>query len=104
MYYTKINPILIRMKESAKGSVYQSIVALGYRSRQINDYIRFEIQEKLADVIDGSDTETTNYDQIAISREFDKLTKPTFTAMNEIYTDKLHFTLPEVEEPKEEIV
>lgn len=92
-----INPVVVRMKESAKGIVYQSIVALGMRSRQINDQIKNEIQTRLADVITDNDTETTNYDQIAISREFDNMLKPTFLAMREILNDKLHFEFPKVQ-------
>lgn len=84
------------MKESAKGSIYQSIVAMGMRSRQINDDIKYEITERMADVIqDNSDTEGTNYDQIAISREFDSLPKPTFLAMREIMDEKIEFNMPE---------
>lgn len=92
-----INPVVVRMKESAKGIVYQSIVALGMRSRQINDQIKNEIQTRLADVITDNDTETTNYDQIAISREFDNMLKPTFLAMREILNDKLSYEFPKVQ-------
>ena len=94
--FFKINPVVVRMKESAKGSIYQSIVAMGMRSRQINDDIKNEITERMADVIqDNSDTEGTNYDQIAISREFDTLPKPTFLAMREIMDEKIEFNMPE---------
>lgn len=87
------------MKESAKGSIYQSIVAMGLRSRQINDYIKQELTERLADVITtGDESEGINYDQIHISREFDKIPKPTFLAMKEIFDDKLHFEIPKEEE------
>lgn len=93
------------MKESEKGVVYRSIVAMGMRARQVNDQIRLEIQDRMSDIIiDTSETEnTTNYDQIAISKEFDVIPKPTFFAMQEILDDKLHFTIPDlVEEPKTE--
>lgn len=91
-----INPILVRMKESAKGTIYQSIVAMGFRSRQINDDIKQELTERLKDVITTTEeTDTVNFDQISISREFDKLPKPTFMAMKEIYENKLSWELPE---------
>jgi DNA-directed RNA polymerase subunit K/omega len=88
------------MKESAKGVVYQSIVALGMRSRQINDQIRTEIHTRLADVITDNDSDVTNYDQIAISREFDSMLKPTFIAMKEIMDGKLTYEMPVA--PKDE--
>jgi len=93
-----VNPVKIRMQESEKGLIYKSIIALGFRSRQINDDIRNEIHYRMADVIDTSDTsEGTNFDQIAISREFDKMPKPTFIAMKEISDGRLRYELPEVE-------
>ncbi len=90
------------MRESEKGSIYKAIVAMGMRSRQINDYIKTEITNRLADVIDTSETEGANFDQLAISREFDNLPKPTFLAMKEISLDRLHFDIPEDREAQEE--
>jgi DNA-directed RNA polymerase subunit K/omega len=85
-----VNPIKVRMHESDKGMIYRSIVAMGFRARQINDDIRNEINIRLADVIDTNDTtDGANFDQIAISREFDKMPKPTFIAMKEIMDAKL---------------
>lgn len=92
-----VNPIKIRMQESEKGLIYKSIVALGFRARQINDDIRNEINFRLADVIDVNDmNEGTNFDQIAISREFDKMPKPTFIAMKEISEGKLRYEMPDL--------
>ncbi|MFH1051080.1 MAG: hypothetical protein V1779_09170 [bacterium] len=101
-----VNPVKIRMQESSKGLIYKSIVALGFRSRQINDDIRNEIHFRMADVIDTSDTsEGANFDQIAISREFDKMPKPTFIAMKEMSEGRLRYELPEVvvEKPEEDL-
>jgi DNA-directed RNA polymerase subunit K/omega len=101
--YSNVNPVVVRMQESAKGSIYQSIVAMGIRARQINDNIRTEIQSKLADVItDTSESEGTNYDQMAVSREFDYLQKPTFIAMREVLDHKLSFELPVVQTSTDE--
>lgn len=89
-----VNPVLVRMKESAKGSIYQSIVAMGFRARQINDFIKLEMTERMADIIPTpDDSETVNFDQLSISKEFDKLPKPTFIAMKEIYEERLGFRL-----------
>lgn len=91
----KTNPVLVRMQESAKGSIYQSIVAMGIRARQINDDIKYEIADRMKDIItDPNDTETVNTDQVNISKEFDKLAKPTFMAMREILENKLKFEMP----------
>jgi hypothetical protein len=90
-----VNPVVVRMKESEKGVIYRSIVAMGFRARQINDQIRNEISRRMVDVIDDSDTEGTNFDQIAISRDFDRIPKPTFLAMKEMNHDKLSYYIPE---------
>lgn len=80
-----VNPVEVRMEESSKGSIYRSIVAMGMRSRQINDQIKTQLTERMADVIvDTDEAEGPNYDQIAISREFDLIPKPTFLAMKEM--------------------
>lgn len=90
-----VNPVLVRMKESEKNSIYQSIVAMAIRSRQINDDIKMEISNRMADVVTtGDETEGANFDQISISREFDSLPKPTFLAMKEIQDGILHFQIP----------
>ena len=79
-----VNPVEVRMEESDKGSIYESIVAMGQRSRQINDQIKTQITERLADVIvDTDEAEGPSEDQIRISKEFDVIPKPTFLAMRE---------------------
>lgn len=89
-----VNPVVVRSEESSKGSIYQSIVAMGMRARQINDQIKTQITERMADVIiDTDENEGPNADQIAISKEFDKLAKPTFTAMKEMLNGQIHFRL-----------
>jgi DNA-directed RNA polymerase subunit K/omega len=99
----KINPVVIRMKESEKGSIYRAIVAMGMRARQVNDNIKMEIQTRMQDVIiDTGESDAVNLDQIQISREFDVLLKPTFIAMQEIVENKLHFNEPEEEVNEED--
>lgn len=91
-----VNPVVVRMEESSKGSIYKSIVAMGMRARQINDQIKTQISERMADVIvEGDENEGPNYDQIAISREFDLLPKPTFLAMREMIDGKIHAKYPD---------
>ena len=97
-----VNPVLVRMKESARGSIYQSIVALGFRARQINDDMKIEIRQRLEDVVETTETDAINFDQLAISKDFDRIPKPTFIAMKEIFEEKLRFELPQTIE--EEIV
>ena len=91
-----VNPVVVRMSESAKGSIYESIVAMGQRARQVNDQIKTQISERLADVItDGDETEGPNADQIAISKEFDVIPKPTFIAMREMLDGRIERRIEE---------
>lgn len=91
-----VNPVVVRMKESSKGSIYQSIVAMGLRSRQINDNIKTQLSARLENVeTDQDESEGPNFDKMAISREFDQLAKPTFLAMREIHDGQLSFKLPD---------
>ena len=94
-----VNPVVVRMEESSKGSIYKSIVAMGQRSRQVNDQIKVQISERLADVIDDSEeADGPNADQIAISKEFDRLAKPTFIAMREMIEGKVHVDMEQSDE------
>ncbi len=91
-----VNPILLRMKESAKGSVYQSIVALGIRARQINDQIRSEFQMRAKDYISNlEESEEAQKELYEISKDFDVIPKPNFIAMKELMEEKLRFFIPE---------
>jgi len=92
-----VNPVEVKMKESARGSLYEAIVAMGLRARQVNDQIKIQLQGKMADVMtDGDESEGTNFDQLAISREFDMIPKPTFIAMKEMFEDKIEHHILEI--------
>jgi len=88
-----VNPIKVKMKESEKGSIYESIVAMGFRARQINDDIKYEIKLKMQDIVPNSieGEMVVNQDQMTISKEFERLPKPTFIAMKEMLEEKLKF-------------
>ena len=68
-----VNPVKVRADESAKGSIYKSIVAMGLRSRQINDQIKTQISERLADVIVDTDEAVENQSGRAIPELFTSL-------------------------------
>lgn len=90
-----VNPILLRMKETEKGSIYQSIVALGMRARQINDQIKSEYNLRAHDYIGNiEESEEARQELAEISKDFDDIPKPTFIAMKELFENKLHFEIP----------
>lgn len=92
MRYTPPNPVVIRTQASNEGSIYEAIVAMGVRSRQINDDIKVQLQARMAHINPlDDDNEFGNYDQLEISKEFDKYPKPTLLAMNELGTGSLRY-------------
>jgi len=92
-----VNPIEVRMVESQKRSIYQSIVAMGIRARQINSDIKSEIIEQMEDIVPtADDNEIANADQVNISKKFEMMPKPSFMAMKEIFDGDLDYELPEL--------
>lgn len=93
-----VNPIEVRMIESQKRSIYQSIVAMGVRSRQINADIKSEIIEQMEDIVPtADDNEIANADQVNISKRFEVMPKPSFISMKEIFDGDLDYELPQIE-------
>jgi len=91
-----VNPVAIRLDSSDRGSIYEAITAMGLRARQINDDIKQQLQARMQHIDPLEDeTEYGNYDQMQISKEFDKIPKPTFIAMREIFERKLFYRVDE---------
>jgi DNA-directed RNA polymerase subunit K/omega len=76
------------------GNLYESIVVIGRRARQIGTKEKVELTEKLAEFATGIDNLEEifeNREQIEISRHFEKQPKPTATAIDEFLDGKLFF-------------
>ena len=78
------------------GSLYQAIAITARRARQINDEIKQEYQQRIStlvpiDMDEDDEMEATNFDQMRISLEIDKMGKPTLEAMEEFKGQKLDF-------------
>jgi len=76
------------------GNLYESIVVIGRRARQIGAKEKIELTEKLAEFATGIDNLEEifeNREQIEISRHFEKQPKPSSTAIDEFLDGKLFF-------------
>lgn len=76
------------------GNLYESLVVIGKRARQISQKEKAELVEKLAEFstgIDNLEEIFENKEQIEISRHFERQPKPTATAIEEFLEDKLFF-------------
>lgn len=91
-----IKPIEISVLESKAANVYEAIVVLSKRSRQINEETKLEFNQRvetiqaLAPTVNAEEEETeSNPDQLKISLEFEKRAKPTEEAIGELLNDQI---------------
>jgi len=76
------------------GNVYESVVVISKRARQIAVNIKEELNNKLAEfatTVDNLEEVFENREQIEISRFYERLPKPTTTATEEFLENKLNF-------------
>jgi DNA-directed RNA polymerase subunit K/omega len=84
------------------GNIYDSVVVISKRARQIAINIKEELSAKLAEfatTVDNLEEIFENREQIEISRFYERMPKPTSTAIEEFLEGKLmyrHRAEPEV--------
>ena len=74
------------------GNVYESVVVISKRARQIAINIKEELNNKLAEfatTVDNLEEVFENREQIEISKFYERLPKPTTTATEEFLEGKL---------------
>jgi DNA-directed RNA polymerase subunit K/omega len=86
-----IKPLDIEKLSNQAENVYEAIVVLLKRARQINEEMKIEfnqriemLQTKVFEPEEETDQPQTNPDQILIAQEFEKRPKPTEMAINEL--------------------
>lgn len=80
--------------EEKVGSIYEAIVIMGKRAEQINAEIRSELHQKLDEfAVHNSTLEEVfeNREQIEISKNYERLPKPTSIAVREWLDDEVYF-------------
>jgi DNA-directed RNA polymerase subunit K/omega len=99
-----IKPIEISVLESKAANVYEAIVVLSKRARQINEETKLEFSQRvetiqaLAPTVNAEEEETElNPDQLKISLEFEKRAKPTEEAIAELMSDQLEHRYKDAE-------
>lgn len=88
--------------ESKTANLYESIVVASKRSRQINDSIKMELNQRLEPIIakETEDDTIMNQDKLNISLEFEKRVKPTMQSVDELMEDKINFRFKYQEDGK----
>jgi DNA-directed RNA polymerase subunit K/omega len=87
------------------GNVYQSVVVVSKRARQIAVNIKEELNNKLAEfatTVDNLEEVFENREQIEISKFYERLPKPTTTATEEFLEGKLSHRMRNETEEKAE--
>lgn len=94
--HVSVTPVDLQDMTERGESIYQAIAVTARRARQINDEIKQEYQARISTLVpveldDDEDFEATNFDQLKISLEIDKMGKPTLEALDEFQGDKLEY-------------
>ncbi len=82
------------------GNIYETVVIISKRARQISARIKEELNSKLAEfatTVDNLEEIFENREQIEISKFYEKMPKPTIIATEEFLEGKLRFRYPEEE-------
>ena len=97
-----LKPIDLEFFNRPDKNVHECIVAASRRARQINEEIKIEFNSRVEMITvktEGEGEESDiNPDQLKVSLEFEKRTKPTDTALSELITDRLSWHYREKEE------
>jgi len=83
------------------GNIYESVVIIGKRARQLSAEMKEELSNKLAEfasTVDNLEEIFENREQIEISKFYEKMPKPTIVATDEFLEGKLYFRRNEEEE------
>ena len=88
---------------SPTGNVYQSVVVISRRARQISVNIKEELSNKLAEfatTVDNLEEVFENREQIEISKFYERMPKATTTATEEFLEGELNHRFRGAEETK----
>lgn len=78
------------------GNIYESVVIVSKRAKQIAVNIKEELNSKLAEfatTVDNLEEVFENREQIEISKFYERMPKPTSTAVEEFLEGKLNYRL-----------
>lgn len=84
---------------SPTGNLYESVVIISKRARQISINLKEELNNKLADfatTVDNLEEVFENREQIEISKFYERMPKSTTTATEEFLEGKLRYRMREV--------
>jgi DNA-directed RNA polymerase subunit K/omega len=100
-----IKTLEIKELEAKAANVYEAIVVLSKRARQINEETKLEFQQRIENLVALPSSpdeveDVANPDQLKISLEFEKRPKPAEEAIEELMNNQLEARYKEAEEKK----
>ena len=87
------------------GNVYESVVIMGKRANQIGAEMKEELTKKLQEFGTASDNlEEVFENDDQISRDYERLRKPTLIATQEFLEDKIYYRNPSKDVPSDKLL
>jgi DNA-directed RNA polymerase subunit K/omega len=81
-----------------KNNVYEAISIISKRANQLSVKLKEELTDRLAEfatTVDNLEDVFENREQIEISKQYERLPKPTSQAIEEFIAGELHYETPE---------
>ncbi len=90
-----LKPIDLTQLDVVTGNAYEGIVVASRRARQISDERKVEFTQRLEGIKQIQESleedEKVNPEQVELSKSFDKLSKPTEQALDELLEGKVAY-------------
>ncbi|GAB3725256.1 DNA-directed RNA polymerase subunit omega [Hymenobacter agri] len=83
------------------GNVYEAIAVISKRANQLSLKLKEELNDRLAEfasTVDNLEEVFENREQIEVSKQYERMPKPTSLAIEEFLQGKIAYTTPEPEE------
>ena len=90
----------LRDLDRTTDNIYESIVIMSKRANQISNNIKEELGQKLSEFTSSNDNLEEvfeNREQIEISKQYEKMPKPSLIAVQEFLEDKIYYRNPSKE-------
>ncbi len=93
-----IKTLKLKEIESKTDNLYEAVMVISKRARQINTEINDQIKSQLGNIEVDEESGDQNIDRESIISEFDRKAKPTSIAIEELFDDNLDFEYEDKEQ------
>lgn len=101
-----MDELSLEEKLQKDGNIYEAVVVMAKRARQITDEQKKQIEEETDIVIEMGNRESEDFDEVeidreALNREHIKMPKPTAAAIQEMIDSEIEYKYRELEQEPE---